>query len=69
MTYEEAYNELQEIVENMEHGSISVDELSAKVKRAAELIAFCKKKLQDTELDVAEVLKQLNEEQGNKGNG
>jgi exodeoxyribonuclease VII small subunit len=69
MTYEEAYHELQEIVEKMEHGSIGVDELSAKVKRAAELIAFCKKKLQDTELDVAEVLKQLNEEQGNKGNG
>lgn len=69
MTYEEAYNELQDIIQHMEHGSIGVDELSVKVKRAAELIAFCKKKLNDTELDVAEVLKQLNEDSQSKSNG
>ena len=32
MKYEEAYNELQEIVNEIENGSISVDELSEKVK-------------------------------------
>ena len=37
MKYEEAYNELQEIVNEIENGSISVDELSEKVKRTTHI--------------------------------
>ena len=48
-SYEAAFEELQEIVSRIEEGDIGVDELSSKVKRAAELIAFCKGKLKSVE--------------------
>jgi exodeoxyribonuclease VII small subunit len=42
--YAAAYDELQKILEAMDQGEIDVDELSEKVKRAAELIEFCQKR-------------------------
>jgi exodeoxyribonuclease VII small subunit len=58
-TYTEAFEELQSIVSEIEEGRISVDELSAKVKRAAILIRICKNKLSSTEEDVNKILKEL----------
>ena len=60
MTYEKAYNELQEIIAAIETGDVSVDLLAEKVKRAAELITFCKEKLTATEQDVQQILSGLN---------
>ncbi|HEY8733309.1 MAG TPA: exodeoxyribonuclease VII small subunit [Puia sp.] len=57
--YTEAFEELQNIVLEIEQGEISVDELSEKVKRAAVLIKICKAKLFTTEEDVARILKEL----------
>ena len=57
--YTEAFEELQEIVSEIEGGDISVDELSGKVKRAAFLIRICKDKLTATEGDVNGILKEL----------
>jgi exodeoxyribonuclease VII small subunit len=57
--YTEAFEELQEIVLEIEQGEISVDSLSEKVKRAAVLIKICKAKLVSTEEDVARILKEL----------
>lgn len=57
--YTEAFEELQQIVRDMEDGEITVDELSIKVKRATELIKICKKKLSSTEEDVNQILKEL----------
>ena len=57
--YTEAFEELQQIVQEIEEGEISVDELSVKVKRAAFLIRICKTKLTATEEDVNEILKEL----------
>lgn len=59
MKYTEAFDELQRIVKEMEAGEITVDELSLKVKRASELIKFCKEKLTTTEEDVQQILKEL----------
>jgi exodeoxyribonuclease VII small subunit len=59
MNYTEAFEELQQIVKHMENGEITVDELSLKVKRAAELIKICKQKLTTTEEDVNQILKEL----------
>ena len=59
MNYTNAFAELQEIVTEIEQGEISVDELSAKVKRATVLIKFCKLKLTTTEEDVNTILKEL----------
>jgi exodeoxyribonuclease VII small subunit len=58
-TYTDAFNELQEIVTEIEEGEISVDVLSEKVKRAALLIKICKAKLTSTEEDVTNILKEL----------
>lgn len=57
--YTDAFEELQNIVLEIEQGEISVDELSEKVKRAATLIQICKKKLTTTEEDVNQILKEL----------
>lgn len=61
ITYEEAFKELEEIVNEIEEGDISVDELSTKVKRASKLIKICKSKLTSTEEDVNKILKELQE--------
>lgn len=63
-TYSEAFDELQQIVSEIEEGQISVDELSEKVKRAALLINICKSKLSSTEEDVDKILKDLEGESG-----
>lgn len=60
--YQEAFEELQQIVTDIEEGEISVDELSEKVKRAAQLIKICKTKLTQTEANVDQILKELEEE-------
>ncbi len=61
-SYSLAFEELQRIVSEMERGDVGIDELAVNVKRAAELIQYCKNKLKATELDVAEILKQLEED-------
>jgi exodeoxyribonuclease VII small subunit len=62
ISYTEAFEELQMIVEEMETGEITVDVLSEKVKRAAVLIQICKQKLKATELDVKKILQELDED-------
>lgn len=64
MSYDEAFNELQALVNEIESGKISIDQLSDKVKRASELIYICKTKLSTTEEDVKNILKKL--EEGNE---
>ena len=59
LNYEEAFAELQAIVEEMESGTIGVDVLANKVKRAAELMRICKTKLQQTEVEVQQLLDDL----------
>lgn len=61
INYTEAFEELQTIVQEIEEGEISIDELAIKVKRAAYLIQVCRKKLTTTEEDVAQILKELEE--------
>ena len=61
LNYALAFEELQTIVGEMETGDISIDELSIKVKRAAELIQICKRKLKSTEVDVQKILDELDD--------
>ncbi len=60
-SYEIAINELEDIVASIENEDVNVDELSVKVKRAAELIKICKTKLYNTEQEVENILKEINE--------
>jgi exodeoxyribonuclease VII small subunit len=58
-TYQEAFEELQQLVRKMENAEISVDELAEMIKRATLLINICKKKLTDTEEEVKLLLEKL----------
>lgn len=62
ITYTQAIAELEAIVSEIENASIGVDELSEKVKRAAELIRFCRSKLTSTEKEVNSILKSIEDE-------
>ncbi len=61
-SYSGAIEELENIIVEIENEDISLDELSAKVKRAAELIGICKTVLYKTEEEVNAVLKDMREE-------
>ena len=58
ITYTEAFDELQQIVQEMENADISVDELSDKIKRCTMLIKLCKDKLTKTEAEIAKIMKE-----------
>lgn len=62
-SYQQAYSEIQIILEEIENGNISIDELSEKVKRASELIGICKSKLRSTEEDVQNILDEMKEKE------
>ena len=49
LNYELAFKELNSIVKDIEQENVQLDELSTKIVRANELIAFCKEKLRKTE--------------------
>jgi exodeoxyribonuclease VII small subunit len=57
--YQDALDELQRIIQEMESGVIPVDQLSGSVKRAAELIKICRSILSTTEEDVNSILQEL----------
>jgi exodeoxyribonuclease VII small subunit len=57
LTYTEAKKELEAIVAAIESGELDVDALTEKVKRASELIAFCKEKLKKTDEEIAKKMK------------
>jgi exodeoxyribonuclease VII small subunit len=56
LTYTVAITELEAIVQDIESGEIDVDVLTAKVKRASELIKFCKDSLRNTQKEVQKTL-------------
>lgn len=58
-SYTKAYDELQEIVSEMENSEITIDDLDVKIKRAAELLKICKDKLYSTEKNVQDVLEEI----------
>lgn len=61
-TYIDAFNELQQIVSDIEVGDVNVDDLATKIKRASELITVCKAKLVASEEEVDRLLNQLHVE-------
>ena len=61
MTYTEAKNQLEEIVNDLQNNQLTVDELSSKIKEAVSLINFCKKKLRSVDSEVNKILKNTEE--------
>jgi exodeoxyribonuclease VII small subunit len=62
LTYEAAQQELEEILNKIQKGTISVDELTANVKRSSELLRFCKQKLREVDLAIEQVFEDLENE-------
>lgn len=58
-TYSAAFEELKEIVDQLESDNISVDELTEKMKRATVLMKICRDKLTKTEEEVNKTIAEL----------
>ena len=58
-SYDKAMQDLESIVQKIESGDCKIDELTDEVKKAAELIALCKKKLQDVSSEVNKTFGEL----------
>ena len=59
LTYTAAFEELKEIVDQLENDTISVDELTEKMKRATVLMKICRDKLTKTEEEVNKTIAEL----------
>ncbi len=59
ITYNEAMQEIEQVIAEIENDELDVDVLAEKVKRVATLIDICKDKLYKTEQEVEDILKGL----------
>ena len=57
LTYTKAYAELEKIVNQIENEEVEIDKLAEQVKRASELLSFCKEKLKKSEKEIANIMK------------
>ena len=55
-SYSASLKKLEELLHQLESGELDIDQLSSKVKEAAELIRFCKEKLRTTENELQQFL-------------
>lgn len=60
ISYREAKAEIEKIVALIESDELDIDQLSSKVKRASQLVAFCKQKLTETDAELQKILEELN---------
>ena len=56
ISYESSIKEIEEILEQIETGTLGVDELAAKVTRVTELLKACRQKLHQTEAQINKIL-------------
>jgi exodeoxyribonuclease VII small subunit len=59
--YAEAIVELEAIVAGLERADIDVDELAARVARAAELIKLCRDRIDRTRIEVDRIVADLDD--------
>lgn len=62
LTYEEAMSQLEELVRQVENNEQGIDKLADQLKKAQQLIAFCKDKLYATDEEIQKILKNGEEE-------
>jgi exodeoxyribonuclease VII small subunit len=58
--YAAALDELEKILKELESDKVNVDRLAEQVKRASELIAVCREKINTAKLEVEKVVADLN---------
>lgn len=67
ISYQDAIQELEEIVNAIEEDSLDIDELSDEVKRALNLIDHCRTKLRNTEESIQQAFDQNQKEEEDEG--
>lgn len=60
ITYTAAKAEIEKIVTLIDSDELDVDQLTLYVKRASKLVAFCKQKLTETDVELQKILEDLN---------
>lgn len=61
-SYAQAVKRLDEILEQIEKGEVDIDELSALVEEAADLVTLCRRKLTQAEMQVKRITERLERE-------
>lgn len=59
ISYKKAIEELESILQFLEQNEADVDQMTQKLKRATELIAYCRDKLHKTDLELQVIFKEL----------
>jgi exodeoxyribonuclease VII small subunit len=59
LTYQQALEELTDLVNELENENIPIDDLAEKVKRASDLIGYCQSKLTHTNTEVKKIIAKL----------
>lgn len=62
ISYNDAMDEIETIISQIEEGDLDVDVLSDKVRRVTELIKLCKLKLHKTEEEINKILSEEEED-------
>ena len=57
--YSEAIEEVERIINQIEWNELDIDELTEKIRRASELLKFCKQKLHFTEEEIQKIIDQM----------
>lgn len=63
MTYQDAYDQLTTLVDDIENDTVPLDELPGKIRLATELIAFCQQRLRAVDDDYQQAVIQLQKRQ------
>lgn len=58
-TYSEAMKELESILDSLETVQTDVDAMVGKVRRATELIDFCRRKLTQTDQEIQKIFEEM----------
>lgn len=58
LSFSNAMKEVEAILGRMERGEMDIDELSASVRKASELLRFCQKKLKSTEEEIDRIFRE-----------
>ena len=64
ISYKDAIEEIESILQQVESGELDVDQLTDKVKRVSALLEICNKKLKTTEKEVEKIIKDMQEGEG-----
>jgi exodeoxyribonuclease VII small subunit len=67
LAYTDALDELERILERLEHDEPDVDRVASDVARAAELIVYCRERIASARLRVEEVVATLADDGGTDG--